>query len=73
MCRGEAYLASVGLDWVFLPQWILGGSFEYVDIDTTGRQYQGFYGGPSAGNTYEVDDRITSSVWAGVVRVTYEF
>lgn len=73
VCKGEAYLASVGLDWGFLPRWIFGASLEYVDIDTTGKQHQRFYAGPFVGTTYEVDDTITSSVWAGVVRVTYAF
>jgi outer membrane protease len=72
-CEGEAYLVNVGLDWNFLPQWILGVGAEYVDIDATGTQHQRFYAGSSAGTTYDVDDRISSSLLSGMVRVLYEF
>jgi hypothetical protein len=72
-CEGEAYLINVGLDWNFLPQWILSVGAEYMDIDTTGTQHQRFYAGSSAGTTYNVDDRISSSLLSGMVRVLYEF
>jgi len=72
-CEGKSYLINVGLDWNFLPQWILSVGAEYVDIDTTGKQHQRFYAGPSAGTTYDVDDRISSSLLSGMVTVLYEF
>ena len=72
-CQGQAYLINVDLEWNFLPQWILGIGAEYVDIETTGKQHQRFYAGTYVGTTYEVDDRITSSYWSGIVKILYEF
>ena len=72
-CEGKSYLINVGLEWNFLPQWILSVGAEYLDIDTTGTQHQRFYAGSSAGTTYDVDDRISSSLLSGMVRVLYEF
>jgi len=72
-CEGESYLSNVGLDWNFLPHWILSVGAEYVDIEATGTQHQRFYAGASAGTTYNVNDRVSSSLLSGMVRVLYEF
>ena len=72
-CQGQAYLINVDLEWNFLPQWVLGLDAEYMDIETTGKQHQRFYAGTYVGTTYEVDDRITSSYWSGIVKILYEF
>jgi len=72
-CEGAAYLLTLNLDWQFYPGWVLGVGAEYVDIDTSGKQYQGFYDGPSVGITYEVDDIITASHGSVIMRILYQF
>jgi outer membrane protease len=72
-CKGAAYVLALNLDWRFCPRWVLGIGAEYVDIETSGKQHQGFYAGPSVGTTYEVDDIMTASYWSGILRVLYEF
>ena len=72
-CEGAAYLLTLNLDWRFYPGWVLGVGAEYVDIDTSGKQHQGFYAGDSVGTTYEVDDIITASYWSGIIRILYQF
>jgi outer membrane protease len=72
-CEGVAYLLSLNLDWRFYPRWVLGVGAEYVDINTSGKQHQRFYAGPSVGITYEVDDSITTSYWSGTIRILYQF
>jgi hypothetical protein len=46
---------------------------EYVDIETRGRQHQSFYAGPYKGMTYDVHDKITSSSWSSIFRISYAF
>lgn len=72
-CEGEAYLIKVNLDWSFYRNWLLGLGAEYVDIDTSGRQHQSFYAGPFAGITYDVDNKITSTYWSTIFRISYQF
>lgn len=72
-CEGAAYLLTLNLDWRFYPGWVLGVGAEYVDIDTSGKQHQGFYAGPSVGITYEVDDIITASHGSVIMRILYQF
>jgi len=72
-CKGTAYLLTLNLDWRFCPRWVLGVGAEYVDIDTSGKQYQGFYAGPSVGTAYVVDDIMTASYWSGILRILYQF
>jgi outer membrane protease len=72
-CEGAAYLLTLNLDWRFYPRWVLGVGAEYVDIDTRGKQHQGFYSGPSVGITYDVDDSIAASRWSTMMRVLYQF
>ena len=72
-CKGAAYLLTLNLDWRFYPRWVLGVGSEYVDIDTSGKQHQRFYSGPSVGITYDVDDFITASRWSIMMRVLYQF
>ena len=72
-CQGEAYLIKGNLDWRFYPNWILGLGAEYVDIDTSGRQHQSFYSGPFVGITYDVNDKITSTYWSTIFRISYAF
>ncbi len=72
-CRGVAYALALNLEWRFCPRWVLSIGSEYVDIDTNGTQYQGFYAGPSLGTTYEVDDTMTASYWSGILRALYKF
>jgi outer membrane protease len=72
-CEGAAYLLTLNLDWRFYPRWVLGVGAEYLDIDTRGKQHQGFYAGPSVGITYEVDDIITASHWSVIMSVLYQF
>ena len=72
-CEGTAYLLTLNLDWRFYPGWVLGVGAEYVDIDTSGKQHQGFYAGPSVGIAYEVDDIITASHGSVIMRILYQF
>ncbi len=72
-CEGVAYLLTLNLDWRFYPRWVLGVGAEYVDIDTSGKQHQRFYDGPSVGITYEVDDFITASHWSIIMGILYQF
>lgn len=61
---GFAYLASLGANWELLQRRDLGISFgingEYLRISTRGTQDQLFYAGTFAGETYSLDDKITS-------------
>jgi outer membrane protease len=72
-CKGEAYLISLNLDWRCYPSWTLSLGAEYLDIETSGRQHQSFYAGPYKGVTYDVDDKITSSSWSSVFKISYSF
>jgi len=72
-CEGEAYLINLSLDWRCYSRWVLSMGAEYVDIETSGRQHQAYYAGPYKGITYDVDDRITSSSWSGILRISYTF
>ncbi len=72
-CEGEAYLIKLNLDWQFYPNWLLGLGAEYVDIDTSGRQHQSFYAGPFVGITYDVDNKITSTYWSIIPKISYAF
>jgi outer membrane protease len=71
-CKGDAYLISFDCSWEFRPHWLLGIGAEYVDIDTTGTQYQTYYGGPFAGQTFhDIHDTITSYAWSALFRICY--
>jgi hypothetical protein len=72
-CEGNAYLINLSLDWNLYPNWILGLGAEYSDIDTTGAQHQQFYAGPFVGTTYDVDDKISSSSFSTIVKISYAF
>ena len=72
-CEGEAYLIKLNLDWSFYPNWLLGLGAEYVDIDTIGTQHQSFYAGQFLGTTYDVNDRITSTYWSTILKISYAF
>lgn len=64
---GEAYLAGFNGDWQLGHKWTLSVRGEYIDIDTTGIEYQyawwWFLG--------TVDDNITSSYWNASVKLSY--
>lgn len=70
-CDGEAYLVNLTGDWKFHPDWILSLGAEYVDIDTSGSQHQGYYAGPYTGTTLDVNDEITFSYWSAMLRISY--
>ncbi|MEE8300197.1 MAG: omptin family outer membrane protease [Desulfatiglandales bacterium] len=72
-CEGEAYLIKVNLDWQFYRNWLLGLGAEYVDIDTSGMQHQSFYAGPFVGTTYDVNNKITSTYWSTILKISYAF
>jgi len=72
-CQGEAYLIKLNLDWKFYPNWILGLGAEYVDIDTSGVQYQSWYAGGNVGITYDVNDKITSTYRSTIFKISYAF
>jgi outer membrane protease len=73
-CDGHAYLANINMAWNFYSTWSLGLGVEYVNIDTSGKQHQSWYDGPSAGATIDVDDdKITSSYWSAMFSVSYAF
>jgi outer membrane protease len=61
---GFAYLASLGADWDLLLSRDLNVTFgingEYLRISTQGTQDQTFYAGANAGESYSLDDKITS-------------
>jgi hypothetical protein len=64
---------KLSLDWNLYPNWILGLGAEYSDIDTTGAQHQQFYAGPFVGTTYDADDKISSSCFSTIVKISYAF
>jgi outer membrane protease len=70
---GYAYLANLNLNWNFMTHFYLSIGSEYLRIHTTGTQHQSFYGGPYAGWTADVDDKITSWHWSIYEMITYRF
>ena len=71
--NGYAGFANINVNWNFLPHWFLRVGGEYMKIHTTGTQHQSFYAGPYVGQTYDVDDSITSEQWLFSGMVTYRF
>lgn len=70
---GYAYFTNLNAIWNFLPHWFLIISGEYMKIRTTGTQHQSFYAGPDVGQTFDVDDKITSKQTFFSTAMTYRF
>lgn len=60
---GYAYLAELNAKWNMSEYWWFNLRGEYLNISTTGQQFQYFYAGPDAGLAFSVDDKITSLQW----------
>jgi len=71
-CRGSAFFISINADWRFSSGLLrIGG--EYTNIDTQGTQYQEFYAGEWKGESFTVNDEITSSFWVVFIGVGCNF
>jgi outer membrane protease len=70
---GYTYFVNLNAIWNFLPHWFLTISGEYMKIRTTGTQHQSFYAGPDVGQTFDVDDKITSKQRFFSATMTYRF
>ncbi len=71
---GTGYMARVAVQWDRT-----GGDFSvvlranYLSVDTTGTQTQTFYGGTYAGQSYTLDDTITSEQWTTTLSLLWRF
>lgn len=72
-CEGNAYFITMNANWKFSSNWLLQIGGEYTGINTEGTQYQEFYAGSHVGESYTVEDKISSSLLVSFVGFEYRF
>jgi Omptin family len=70
---GSASLVDFSAVWTFPGHWSVGLNGEVLDSTTLGTQHQYYYGGPYAGQSYSIDNKITSTQWTSIVSLGYSF
>ncbi len=71
--EGHSYFAKVSADICLTRRVLVLLNMEYWDIETSGEQYQYWYGGSSLGSSAVVSDMINSSYWLGNIALVYRF